>query len=691
MSLPEDGTHVEAMTFADEDDDIPARRVEGILTTHPVSWPEYTQCWVDGVQVDAATVRPMKAQYAADPPHASDDETADHLAAFIAHLNDAIGDPGPGNRDEILKAIQNRGKQAPNPAQYAKEDWESHTIVTGERKGQSAFKNRKTGEIRDKIPEESEAGGEGPGQKNPSPYDAELKQPGVLAKVKRAVKAVKEKVTEWAYHATPYVMTVAGEIFDTPDDFRKFGFAPSMSGTHSASGDPFKAATGISFHLASSIAAKALAYAITKAKKHLGTEPATKSPSTESPQSPQQIPAEPTPTTEPPAEHGLTPEQGQSIWRKATASKGVMKPADVEQLGEYLPSVSKGSLQGLASLWKIKQTGNKGDLIGRLMEHANANSASVDLQHKDPNHPIARMIRANPKVKQVIETMQTHATNVRKAREEELRLRDENKAVAEKCRAMEPGPERDAYANSAWRDASEAYKAATAKANKLATGARDEFVAAMKPEAPGKVAGEFNAKIQTAKLDTHGDYAELNDEEIARAKSHYDPAVAFVESVCDYMGTLPVAFGVSKAGRAWAQKASHVGGTHNVALISNLSGSPRETETAVHELGHVIEFTKPRVAEYARSFVEYRCAGEAPTKLATVSPGANFADSEVGRRDQFHKVFGEGHAAYYVGKQYASGDTEVVSMGMEKLYSDPAGFAEKDPEYFAFMVHVLSS
>lgn len=42
------------------------------------------------------------------------------------------------------------------------------------------------------------------------------------------------------------------------------------------------------------------------------------------------------------------------------------------------------------------------------------------------------------------------------------------------------------------------------------------------------------------------------------------------------------------------------------------------------------------------------------------------------------------------GELYACDDTEIVSMGVEKLYTDPMGFAKRDPEYFQFVCHILS-
>lgn len=58
--LPADGVTVTAMTYANEDEQIPAREVTGELSTRRVEWLNRTQCYVDGVQVDPETVRLVK-------------------------------------------------------------------------------------------------------------------------------------------------------------------------------------------------------------------------------------------------------------------------------------------------------------------------------------------------------------------------------------------------------------------------------------------------------------------------------------------------------------------------------------------------------------------------------------------------------------------------------------------------------
>ena len=67
---------------------------------------------------------------------------------------------------------------------------------------------------------------------------------------------------------------------------------------------------------------------------------------------------------------------------------------------------------------------------------------------------------------------------------------------------------------------------------------------------------------------------------------------------------------------------------------------------------------------------------------------AGYDETEIGRDDDFGKAFGK-QDAFYVGKHYADGSTEIISMGLEKLYKDPVKFAQDDPEYCAFLVGIL--
>ena len=109
--------------------------------------------------------------------------------------------------------------------------------------------------------------------------------------------------------------------------------------------------------------------------------------------------------------------------------------------------------------------------------------------------------------------------------------------------------------------------------------------------------------------------------------------------------------------------------------------------TAAHEVGHHYENTIPGLRDKARAFLDYRLQGE-PVIQMNRKPGmSSLRDDEHGAKDRFDKAFGTSEA-YYVGKQYHR-DTEVVSMGLQKLYQDPVGFARRDPEYFQWLTTAL--
>lgn len=107
----------------------------------------------------------------------------------------------------------------------------------------------------------------------------------------------------------------------------------------------------------------------------------------------------------------------------------------------------------------------------------------------------------------------------------------------------------------------------------------------------------------------------------------------------------------------------------------------------VHEFGHAIENAisttyspKNHVLNASTRFWERRTAGEQFTKIYR---------GEHGKRDKFSN--------HYMGKVYPNrveniqriSSTEIVSMGIEELFSNPVGFARSDPDYFDFIVDLL--
>lgn len=110
----------------------------------------------------------------------------------------------------------------------------------------------------------------------------------------------------------------------------------------------------------------------------------------------------------------------------------------------------------------------------------------------------------------------------------------------------------------------------------------------------------------------------------------------------------------------------------------------------IHEFGHIIERHIPGVYRACKDFLDYRTKGEKPKRLSEFPglKGGSYRDDEIAVGDEFSKAMGV--IGPYAGKIYSGKVTEILSMGVQFLYTDPAGFAKNDPEYFAFVVGVLN-
>ncbi len=109
-------------------------------------------------------------------------------------------------------------------------------------------------------------------------------------------------------------------------------------------------------------------------------------------------------------------------------------------------------------------------------------------------------------------------------------------------------------------------------------------------------------------------------------------------------------------------------------------GSKDGVRTHIHEIGHVYEAFKPGVREKAFAFVDSRTAGEKSVSLRRYT-GANYNNGEFAKPDRFIDP--------YVGKTYGRRATEVISMGFEHMWADPAKFARGDPGHFDLIWNIM--
>jgi hypothetical protein len=136
-----------------------------------------------------------------------------------------------------------------------------------------------------------------------------------------------------------------------------------------------------------------------------------------------------------------------------------------------------------------------------------------------------------------------------------------------------------------------------------------------------------------------------------------------------------VSYGKAEGGLGFGRACYGMNGT---VYLEKDSG----TRVVVHELGHWLEDYDPAIHKQAVAFLERRTAGESVKSLADILPGASYDPSEIVKVDKFSNP--------YMGKIYTGNRaTEIISMGLERLYTDPLGFAQEDPDYFDFIWNLI--
>ena len=148
-----------------------------------------------------------------------------------------------------------------------------------------------------------------------------------------------------------------------------------------------------------------------------------------------------------------------------------------------------------------------------------------------------------------------------------------------------------------------------------------------------------------------------------------DGSSAFQKLVVkDVAPPLPVTVRLSGTNRAYYHP-----GTGEIVLSAS-SGK----RTMVHEMGHWLENHNEKIKQKIRAFYRRRTANE---RLQMFDTKLGYTSDEVFKKDKF--------IDNYMGKQYDSGDTELVSMGLEYLVTDPVKLAKGDPELFDFVVDLI--
>ena len=130
----------------------------------------------------------------------------------------------------------------------------------------------------------------------------------------------------------------------------------------------------------------------------------------------------------------------------------------------------------------------------------------------------------------------------------------------------------------------------------------------------------------------------------------------------------------------------------------------------IHEFGHHLEDSNPNIRERCIEFLRHRADASTgwaakARELRTILPGGGYRRGERAISDKFEdpycgKVYLphsqkqpfplEKKTPYGIRKGFDVESTELLSMGLQKLYDDPVKFFEFEPEYYNFIVSLLS-
>lgn len=113
-----------------------------------------------------------------------------------------------------------------------------------------------------------------------------------------------------------------------------------------------------------------------------------------------------------------------------------------------------------------------------------------------------------------------------------------------------------------------------------------------------------------------------------------------------------------------------------------------DVRVTVHEMAHHLECTNPQIHAECLAFRASRTKpGEKPRPLAEITGNYGFRYSEIAIEDEWVQRGGSA----YAGKIYpdALKATEILTVGLERMYLDPVNFARQDPDYFKFILRVL--
>lgn len=114
------------------------------------------------------------------------------------------------------------------------------------------------------------------------------------------------------------------------------------------------------------------------------------------------------------------------------------------------------------------------------------------------------------------------------------------------------------------------------------------------------------------------------------------------------------------------------------------------TDIYVHEMAHIMEVQIPGVRQLTKAYLmrTFNTTSK-PVKMSELMDNPLYGDEEVAFRPKPGKEFYHDYMGRAYGKEYGVGVTEVLSLGLERLYSDPVGLYKEAPDLFQTVVQAL--
>ena len=116
-----------------------------------------------------------------------------------------------------------------------------------------------------------------------------------------------------------------------------------------------------------------------------------------------------------------------------------------------------------------------------------------------------------------------------------------------------------------------------------------------------------------------------------------------------------------------------------------------DVATAVHEIGHIIELAHPPILLASKHFIARRAPKGGPARpLAEITGDLDYEKDEIAFPSNWRARGGTPYTGKFYGISLNEAvATEVISTGLERLYTSPRSFFQQDADFFLFMMLTL--